>query len=216
MPRKLILQSSKTGPVKLTKREVDWATSVGRKRHTESNRLGLKNRIYKPEFKKDPEKAHRLGALAELSVAKINRVSWPASVNDFSKKGDLHGLEVKMACELGHRLIVQRDDNFDLIYVLCIIIHDPHTFNVTGWISGRDVVENFERTNPGGYERSWFVPQRRLNGYSKPYHTMLWDVEPEEYEPIDATLLQQQEMEDLPGALAPGCVQGDVGCRRGD
>ena len=102
-----------------------------------------------------------VGVCGEMAVARVLDCYWSPSVNTFHKETDLpRSMEVRSTAHLTGRLIVRENDPTDRIYVL--VIGEPPTMTVVGWMLGADARKDQWIENPHGHRQAWFVPQDQL------------------------------------------------------
>ena len=105
------------------------------------------------------------GTCGELAVAKAINRYWAPSVNTFHKIPDIEpNIEVRTTNNPNGSLIVRDNDPDDRYYVL--VIGDPPTFNICGYIKGSDAKRDEFLRNPHGHRPSFFVPQAALIDFS--------------------------------------------------
>lgn len=103
-----------------------------------------------------------VGMCGEMAAAIALNVFWWPSVNTFHAESDLpNGIEVRSTIKRGHKLIVRPNDPDDRIYVL--VVGDPPTMTVVGWMVGADAKQDRFSFNPDDIRPAWFVPQSDLN-----------------------------------------------------
>jgi hypothetical protein len=108
-----------------------------------------------------------LGACGELVVCKaLNRFHSP-TVNTFHNVADIgENIEARTTQQEGGSLIVRDNDPSDRYYFL--VVGEPPTFRVAGWIKGVDAKQDQWLRNPGrGRKPAWFVPQNQLKQLRK-------------------------------------------------
>jgi hypothetical protein len=138
--------------------EVSIATLIGERRQAEAARKGLRDRH---GFKGNGKQIHIEGVAGEIAVAKSLNVYYPATVNTFKKGSDLlYGLEVRTRSKHDYDLIVRLDDKNGSCFVL--VTGGMPTFQVHGYIIGRNAKKVEWRQTYGGREPAYFVPQNRL------------------------------------------------------
>lgn len=97
------------------------------------------------------------GAGAECALAVWLGEPWAPHINDFGKRGDAAGLEVRRIWQPRWRLAVYAADHLDRRFVLVYgFIPD---YEVIGWLEGREAVARGERFES---PRRWYVPQEHL------------------------------------------------------
>ena len=101
------------------------------------------------------------GACGELAVAKAINRYWAPSVNTFHNKPDIEpNIEVRSTARAENCLIVRDNDPEDRYYFL--VIGEPPTFQILGYMKGSDAKRDEWRRNPHGHRPAWFVPQEAL------------------------------------------------------
>ena len=144
--------------VALTLAEVHFAVTTGAKRQLEAMRMGLKDR-----YGAKPSEAwgiHIEGAAGEMAVAKALGIYWQAGVNTFHDP-DVGDLQVRTRSRHDYELIVRENDNDKADFVL--VTGRIPTFQVIGYIRGRDAKRSEWLRTHGGRAPAYFVPQAALN-----------------------------------------------------
>ena len=103
-----------------------------------------------------------LGACGELVVCKALNRFYSPTVNTFHNVADIGvNIEARTTAQEGGSLIVRDNDPSDRYYFL--VVGEPPTFRVAGWIKGVDAKQDQWLRNPGkGRKQAWFVPQHQL------------------------------------------------------
>lgn len=148
--------------IELSPSEIQIALLVGGICQTESMRQALKNAHgYKGALGLD---IHIEGAAAEMAYCKARGVYWSAGVNTFKaadvgRKVQIRSTKLKDGC-----LIVRESDHDDHYYVL--VVGQIPTFEVVGWMLGRDAKRPEWKRSPEGREEAFFVPQNKLKKFT--------------------------------------------------
>ena len=101
------------------------------------------------------------GACAELIVARFLGLYWTPSVNTFHDIPDIApDIEVRHTVRMNGRLPVRKNDQDDRWYFL--VIGEPPTMTIAGFIKGVNAKRDEWLDNPNGYRPAWFVPQDAL------------------------------------------------------
>jgi hypothetical protein len=104
---------------------------------------------------------HIEGACGEAAVAKALNVFWSGTVDTFKRGGDVgNKIQVRTRSKSYYELIVRKDDRDDDIFVL--VTGKAPSFDVVGWISGKDAKKEQWIQTHGNREAAWFVPQKEL------------------------------------------------------
>jgi len=143
--------------VTLTSFEIFQAAMIGAKRNIEAKVRRLPDRH---GFTGSGWDAHIEGACGEIAVAKFLGLYWGGSVNTFKTGGDVSGLEVRTRSESHYDLIIRDNDPPDSIYIL--VIGQCPTYQVVGWVRGREGKRAEYRKTHGGRPGAYFVPQSAL------------------------------------------------------
>ena len=149
--------------VTLTEHEMELAALTGIKRRAESKSRG-RGRVDHPAiidengWDMDIE-----GASAEMAFCKFRGEYWTASIGSF--KGADHGdnIQIRQTKLNNGCLIIRELDNDDHRYVL--VSGKSPTFQMHGWILGKDGKRKEYEKNPGGRSPAYFVPQHKLNQF---------------------------------------------------
>lgn len=148
--------------IELSKSEFWNAISVGVMRQCSSLKKGLKH-AHGANEKDDLNgwSMHIEGACGEAAVAKALNVYWAGTVDTFKFGADIgEKIQVRTRSKDYYDLIVRSDDKDDDIFVL--VTGRAPTFNVVGWILGRDAKKPQWVQNYGNRVPAWFVPQKNL------------------------------------------------------
>ena len=145
--------------VTLSPAEIYWAACAGCMRHAQN----LKN-AKQPRHGIDAAtadwQAHIEGALGEMALAKHLRIYWPGKGE--LTDPDVGPLEVRTTPYEHGKLILHPSDGDDSIFWLLTGFNG--TYNVRGWISGRDGKRDIYWSDPVGGRPAFFVPQDALSG----------------------------------------------------
>jgi len=142
--------------IQLANHEVGAAVRVGGLRHWEAVRGGMADRH---GFDGDGWGVHIEGALGEMAAAKALNIYWDGSVNTF-KAHDLVGIQVRTRSRNDYELIVRPSDDDDAAWVLVTGKHG--TYNVRGWIRGKDAKREEWLQTHGQRPPAYFVPHAAL------------------------------------------------------
>jgi hypothetical protein len=144
--------------VKLTLGELHMAAQIGTLRHIEALRKGLPDR-----YGFDGETGwtvHIEGAAGEIAVGKTLGIYWGGSVNTFKTEADVGKLEVRTRSKDYYELLIRDSDSSDSAYVL--VTGKAPTYNVVGWIFGKDAKQPQWKKEYGGRPAAYFVPHDSL------------------------------------------------------
>ena len=104
------------------------------------------------------------GAVGEIAVAKSLGQFHIGSVNTFHRVPDCLGdTEVRATRRDDGCLIVRDNDDDDRLYVL--VVGDPPSVRIAGWLRGGEAKRDKWVRNPNGHRRAWFVPQSALRAW---------------------------------------------------
>ena len=104
---------------------------------------------------------HVEGAAGEIAAAKALNMYWGGTVNTFKSIGDIGKLEIRTTSVKNNRLIVRNKDSDDAVFVL--VVGSTPTFEVVGWMLGKDAKQSKYVSAPGGRPPAYFVPREDLN-----------------------------------------------------
>lgn len=107
------------------------------------------------------------GALAEMALCKHMGLYWTAGVNTFKHPDVGQDIQVRSTTRDDGCLIVRDDDSDDHRFYL--VIGSNGTYEIVGWLYGSEAKKDKWARNPGGYRRSFFVPQKFLRSID-------WDI----------------------------------------
>lgn len=142
----------------LTLGELHMAAEIGVLRQLEAIRKKLPDRH---GFDGDTGwTIHIEGAAGEIAVAKVLGKYWGGTVNTFKSEGDVGKLEVRTRSKDYYDLIVRDNDKDDSIFIL--VTGKSPTFNVVGWILGKDAKNPEWKQTYGDRPSAYFVPQKEL------------------------------------------------------
>lgn len=136
--------------------EAAMASDVGRMRHLASIKAGRKDAY---GFDGLGWSEHIEGACGEMALAKCLGVYWDGSVDSF-KANDLPGIQIKTRSRDDYELIVRPGDSQDATYVL--VTGKCPSYEIRGWIAGRDAMRQEWLRDYGGRPPAYFVPQDAL------------------------------------------------------
>lgn len=148
--------------ITLTRPDIERAAEIGVRRHIEAIIGGYLDHAVR---KDNGWTIHIEGAAGELALALWLGVPWDGDVNTFKSKPDVASLEVRTRLEDTWDLIIRKADTDDAIYVL--LTGKVPTFDIRGWIWGRDARRREWLQNYGGYGVAHFVPQSALHPMSE-------------------------------------------------
>lgn len=138
--------------------EVLIATNVGIMRQIQNLRDKRNDR-----YGCDPENGwtiHIEGACGEMAVAKLFRKFWSGAIGNL-KADDVDNYQVRTTSKENYRLIIHPKDADDKAFILAIGL--APTYNVVGWIFGRDAKQEKFWCDPTCLNRhAFFVPQSEL------------------------------------------------------
>lgn len=152
--------------IRLDNDEIEWATSVGTRRHRESEKRGFRQ----SDRSKDSNALlnHIRGAASELALSKFLDEPWQATVNAYNDFPDLNGyMECRSKIPGQQYLRIRakdKDTKGDSIFVSVTRLDDNlREFQMDGWIIGRNgmLPENWKQHN---YSKrmEWGVPLSAL------------------------------------------------------
>jgi hypothetical protein len=107
-----------------------------------------------------------LGCLGESAVAKACNYYWSPQVGEVGQVDVGGKVEVRSVSKAHYRLILTKDDNDELPYVLADVSETPF-IRIRGWIMGRDGKHEKYWQDPGNGRWSYFIPQADLHPFSK-------------------------------------------------
>lgn len=143
--------------------ECEQAMIVGARREIEIMRA----KIMTQPFSEEPSVYNHIqSAGAEKSVGKRLNVDWHASINTFK----LGVADVGSAIEVRYRrkeydLKVSKDDDDSRFFVL--VWGEMPTYEIVGWLRGKDAKQPQFWSNPGGHGFAYFVPAKYLRPVSE-------------------------------------------------
>lgn len=110
---------------------------------------------------------HIIGATGELTVAKaLNRYWCPDVGGNDHDDGDIAGLEVRTTFALRDHVLPVKDHDAD-DRVLVLVVGDPPTMRIAGWIVVREARRHPEwRVSRYGRPPRYYVPADQLNEWS--------------------------------------------------
>lgn len=151
--------TAKPMKVELSNPEFLNAINIGVLRHYSSIKKGLRDAHgAKTDNGWD---MHIEGACGEAAVAKALNIYWSCTINTFKSGGDVgNTIQVRTRSKDYYELIVRKDDRDDDVFVL--VTGKAPSFNVVGWILGKDAKKKEWIQTHGGREAAWFVPQKEL------------------------------------------------------
>jgi len=140
--------------------EVRVAASVGVERQLQSMHMGLHEKV--PGIK-CPWEINILGALGECAYCKFRAHYWNFSVNTFKNIPDV-GCNVQIRTTAPNlRLIVRPEDPSDQYFVH--IRGECPTYEVVGWILGKDAKQPGWLEAVNGRSPAYFVPDNALTPF---------------------------------------------------
>lgn len=146
--------------VTLTEDELYQGALIGARRQIEAVKKGLPD---KHGFEGLGWDLHLEGALGELAFAKAVDRHWGGSVNVFRTQADVGKLEVRTRSKTWYELLIREDDSDESIFVL--VTGRAPTYNVAGWIRGRDAKREEWLQTHGNRPPAYFVPHAQLTAF---------------------------------------------------
>lgn len=150
--------------IELSPSEIQIALLVGGIRQTESMRRNRKDAHGYKSASASVLDIHVEGAAAEMAYCKARGVYWGAGVNTFKAADVGNKVQVRSTKLRNGCLIVREDDHDDHYYVL--VVGQIPSFEVVGWILGRDAKRSEWKRSPEGREEAFFVPQNQLKKFT--------------------------------------------------
>lgn len=151
--------------ITLSFHEMYMAAAVGTMRRIVSLKQG-----HKHKYGNDGSTAwddHIEGACGECAFAKAVDKHWDGSINRFQHGGDVgNNYQVRTLKLHYYDLLVRPQDHDDKPYVL--VTGRSGTYQVHGWIYGRDAKQEKWKDDKGGRAPAYWVPQSNL----KPLDTL--------------------------------------------
>lgn len=141
----------------LTIGELHLAAQNGCLRQIESIVKGLPD---KHGFEGSGWNIHIEGAAGEIAAAKALGIYWGGSVNTFRSQNDIGKFEVRTATQSNYRLIVREQDKDSNVYIL--VTGSAPSFDVRGWVYGKEAKVHKYLNAPVGRPAAYFVPQSDL------------------------------------------------------
>lgn len=146
----------------LTIGELHLAAQIGCLRQIESLQRNLPD---KHGFDGAGWNIHIEGAAGEIAAARALDMYWGGTVNTFKSIGDVGKLEIRTTSKKNNRLIVRNPDNDDAVFVL--VVGRSPTFEVVGWMLGKEAKQQKYISAPGGRPPAYFVPRSDLYDLSE-------------------------------------------------
>jgi hypothetical protein len=145
--------------VTLTEMEVRLAVMVGGERQLQALLAGLEDN---PPCKEAPGfDRHIVGALGECAYCKALNRYWCPTVNTFKRVADVgEKTEIRTRTRFDFQLYVRPDDFDDRYYVLVRGVCP--TYDVVGYMLGKDAKQQEWLDPKGGYAPAYFVPDDKL------------------------------------------------------
>lgn len=137
------------------------ASEIGRLRRLSSLRHGRQNQH---GFSGEGWNIDIEGACGELATAKALNVYWNGGIDTF-KGYDLGELQVRTTPSHDNRLIVRPNDPDDHRYVLVTGLCP--TYQIQGWLSGREAKQACWLQDPVGRPAAYFVPSSSLRSIAE-------------------------------------------------
>ena len=156
----------RTGFIELSSEDVALGLSIGNLRHQEALRQGRADQHGLGSRGHRQSREHELGALGELSVARLWGVDWPAHVNTYKSVPDLQQYEIRTRSQLHYELLIRKDDPNETPFILVHLVMFPHSFNVTGWLDSSEGKRDCFLKTHGGREAAYFIPTYLLKDLS--------------------------------------------------
>ena len=148
--------------VNLTPAEMQVAYMVAAQRQIMNVKVGAKDTYGAAQFH-NAIALNMTGCAAEMAVAKGLNLFWSGSVGNYNAS-DVGGMvEVRSIVRPTDSLIIHDEDKDGLPYVLCHSIPNTFTFDLKGWIWGKQGKDRkFWRDPQGTNRHAYFVPQDEL------------------------------------------------------
>jgi hypothetical protein len=143
---------------KLTERELMVAVYVGARRHVDG--LYRQSDRYAAGEHPDQWELDIEAAAAELAVARVTGLYW-TGLNWLDAKADVgDDIQVRRIVGVSRKLLIRPHDPDEHVFVL--VIGKAPTFDIAGWIQGRDGKRPEWSDNPGGRGPCFLVPRSEL------------------------------------------------------
>lgn len=141
--------------------EFKWCVDVANARNTVSTDNGLNHATVHERDYLVRLQDNILGACGEMVVCKALGWFWSPTVNTFHRVADIgRNVEARTTSRQDGCLIVRDNDPDDRYYFL--VIGEPLTFRVAGWMKGSEAKRDEWIRDPGVRRKAWFVPQDKL------------------------------------------------------
>lgn len=139
--------------------EIVMASSVGVQRHLQSIKDKLPNTNELSEDDDRQWNMHIEGAMGELVAAKFFNLHWDGGVNKF-QTADFGPVQVRTRSKPEYELLVRENNPDDHVYLL--VRGQCPTYDVVGWLTGRDAKQKQFRRRWGNRPAAYFVPDKFL------------------------------------------------------
>lgn len=145
--------------VELTEEQLELGRQVGEERYKRAQSKGWKSKLGWTTVGNNI-----LGARCEAAVAVALGLPWDLDLNNFKKRGDVGGLEVRGTNHTP--LYIRPGDPPERIYIL---VHElaRGTYRLRGWMRGEEAMARDEwKANPKGWGECWRVLAHHLHPMS--------------------------------------------------
>jgi len=147
--------------VTLTKLQVVIANHVGRYRYNNALRNNKKD-AYGLKSKGPGE--HQLGARGEEAFCQAFNIHNPWLEGTYKTCADVGRVEIRTRSKTWYELLVRPDDSDDSPFVLVRPVEgEEDTYEIVGWMMGRDAKQEKWLRNHGGRDAAYFPPDEALN-----------------------------------------------------
>lgn len=133
------------------------AAMVGVKRQLEALKDGRPDRH---GYEGDGWAVHVEGAAGEQAAAKAMNRFWSGSINTYQLGGDVGEIQIRTRSKGYYELIVREQDDDNAAFVL--VTGAAPTYQVVGWIFGRDAKRAEWSKTHGDRPAAYFVPHAAL------------------------------------------------------
>lgn len=150
--------------IELAPEEWDFADRVGQLRLRESRNAGRFAGRNQTRSLREREFHERLGAAAELAVAKWAGIPYEGTVNTFTSTPDVGPFDVRSTTRIKTGCLIVRDeDHIERPFVLVLSRGWPgNPLYLPGWLFGHEVQPRHIK-QPHNHPKAWFVPQADLH-----------------------------------------------------
>lgn len=145
--------------VRLTMAELMQAAQVGIMRRIQNIKVG---RAERPTYGLGQDGAWSCdieGAAGEMAVAKWRRSYWSGAIGDLAA-ADVAKLQVRTTTHPTGRLVLHDRDDPEAVYVLARGV--APSFELVGWLRGKDGMRKEYWQDPTGKRPAYFVPTEAL------------------------------------------------------